>query len=161
VDEIIFSFMEAVGRMSGNTTLLSTKSSTQLIAELEQLKKRYEKQILISYAFSKQASSNTTTTCPGGEKFFSIDSLGNGSPCTWISEHFPEFISNENIKNTSSTPTIHQQSIKKFRTFLNKMATLGFLGCPKEFLPEAKEVLWIDNYLHKISHTPLSAGRRF
>lgn len=100
VDELIFSIMEPVGRLKGKNTGLSTKSYEEL------------KQSIINYPHTIKVSHNieplikplipahkiNVKTCPGGDKFLFINSLGAISPCTWVSEKRPDLIT-ENIKD--------------------------------------------------------------
>lgn len=94
VREIIFSMMLPIGRMDKNSPSISYKTAEELIHSISLIKSSYTKVKHNLQSDLKSISFNpviNTTPCPGVEKFLFIDSIGIVSPCTWISETFPQF----------------------------------------------------------------------
>lgn len=52
-NEIIFSFMEAVGRLGGDETIISKRTINSVKEELENLATKYKKQIKVKYSFTE------------------------------------------------------------------------------------------------------------
>lgn len=94
VREIIFSLMAPIGRMEKNSPSLATKSAEQLLKEINLLKTTKTKinhnlsSDIKPMTFKSQINNNS---CPGGTKFLFIDSIGIVSPCTWITDMFPQY----------------------------------------------------------------------
>lgn len=103
LNEVIFSYMEPVGRMKDNDSIISKKSMKLTADELELIKHSHNK-TLVNYSFMKNASVNQE--CPAITKFIYIDYLGKVSPCTWIAEKFPELKSEKTLKDSSLSEII-------------------------------------------------------
>ena len=94
VREIIFSMMLPIGRMNKNSPSISSKTPEELIGSINLIKTFYTKVNHNLQSDLKPISFKpfiNNTPCPGGEQFLFIDSIGIVSPCTWISETFPQF----------------------------------------------------------------------
>ena len=99
VDELIFSMMEPVGRLKNKDIGLSNKSSEDLkkdiISHPHKIKVSHNLEPLLSVF--KPISQLKLKSCPGGDKFLFINSLGMVSPCPWVADKRPDLIA-ENIK---------------------------------------------------------------
>lgn len=160
VKEIIFSLMEPVWRMWWNKRLICTKTVSELENELKIYKIKLQNKININYSFSKQEYKSSCTKCPWWEKFMYINSLGNISPCTWISEFFPNFSSDKYL-NSIITPISFEKNIKEYRKFIDDLSSLWFYWCPKEFIDNAKEIILINSFINDLKIDWLNSGRRF
>lgn len=113
VSELVFSLMEPAGRLRGKTTYLATLSTTELANSLTSIIKSYP-QLKISHnlaslqtmtsplSYMETIPVNQKSYCPAGKQFLFIDSLGNVSPCTWVSENRPQYIAGKISENTLS-----------------------------------------------------------
>lgn len=124
VNEIIFSFMEPIGRMEGDYSKVSRKTINQVKEEVQKLTKKYSSDIKINYSFTENTKPNHKGTCPGFDKFLYIDNLGRISPCTWLVDKYPEYRT-ESVKNKSFNELMKSQTIKAYLSYAQKCQ-----GCP-------------------------------
>ncbi|MBT7902887.1 radical SAM protein [Candidatus Woesearchaeota archaeon] len=101
VNEVIFSYMEPVGRMEGDNSQVSYKPIETTKSEIEILAQKYQDQVKVNYSFTEDSQSEETGTCPGGKKFLFIDNLGRISPCTWVTEKDPTYQTSLTVKDAS------------------------------------------------------------
>lgn len=109
-DEIIFSIMEPVSGQ--DLSYIKTKSDKKLIEQLEELKQKYHKDIIVNYNFGKQP--NYVHYCPAGDKFIYINNLGQISPCTWILEKDKTCLSRKSLKDHSLEELLKDKTLVKF-----------------------------------------------
>jgi len=128
VDELIFSLMEPVGRLRGKDTHLAQRKRQELLEEIES----YRSSIKVSHNLHAVVPNTKMSQnhCPGGDKFLFINSLGDVSPCTWVSEKRPDLIIHH-VKTLSEALS----GIEKFRQVAKKMPCV----CPMENLKEFNE----------------------
>jgi len=126
-NEIIFSFMEAVGRLQGDETIISKKSVDSVKQELEQLAEKYKEDIQVKYSFTENKIDKSEGCCPAVSKFLYINNLGEISPCTWVISKNPKYKSKLTLKNSTFTEIIESEPIQKYLKYLeeNKIK-----GCP-------------------------------
>lgn len=126
-NEIIFSFMEAVGRLDGDETLVSRRTIDSVKKELENLALKYKEQIQIKYSFSENKVTETKECCPAVNKFLYINNLGQVSPCTWVVSQNTEYKSKLTLKNSTFNEIIKSEPIQKYLKYIeeNKIK-----GCP-------------------------------
>lgn len=111
VNEVVFSMMEPVGRMRGKDSSLATSEKVDLIREIES----YSSDALkISHNMGDTKAQPSTLCCPAGEQFLFINSLGDVSPCTWISEKKPHYILG-NLKLHSLSELLESKIFMRFR----------------------------------------------
>lgn len=114
VKEIIFSIMSPIGRMDKNSPSISSKNTQELIKIITSIKSSYTKVLHNLNSDIKVISfKKNQTVCPGGQDFLFIDSLGTVSPCTWVSEKFPEFHL-LSLKNNSLIEILENNLFKDF-----------------------------------------------
>lgn len=130
VNEIIFSFMEPVGRMKDDYTLVSNRDIQGLKSEIENISDRYKHIIKVSYSFTEEVDSCEEGNCPGGSKFLYIDNLGRVSPCTWVAEVKQSFISDKTLKEYTVNEIIESISIKSFLSYIDSLKSKNIKGCP-------------------------------
>ena len=126
-NEIIFSFMEAVGRLDGDETIISKRTINSVKEELENLATKYKKQIKVKYSFTENKITEAEGYCPAVNKFLYINNLGQVSPCTWVVSQNPEYKSKLTLKNNSLTEIIKSEPIQKFLEYIEKNQ---IKGCP-------------------------------
>ena len=126
-NEIIFSFMEAVGRLGGDETIISKRTINSVKEELENLATKYKKQIKVKYSFTENKITEAEEYCPAVNKFLYINNLGQVSPCTWVVSQNPEYKSELTLKNSSLTEIIKSEPIQRYLKYIeeNKIK-----GCP-------------------------------
>lgn len=126
-NEIIFSFMEAVGRLEGDETIISKRTIDSVKCELEQLAIKYKEQIQVKYSFTENRSNESEGCCPAVNKFLYINNLGQVSPCTWVVAQNPEYKSEITLKNSTLSEIIKSEPIQKYLKYIqeNKIK-----GCP-------------------------------
>lgn len=92
VNELILSMMEPVGRMRDDKSRIAVKTPLELALHIDTLKEKSK--IIVSHNLLSNLSehSNDNGVCPGGDKFLFINSTGDVSPCTWITERAAQFI---------------------------------------------------------------------
>ncbi len=120
VQELIFSLMSPIGRMDKNSLAVSQKSPQELIDSISKITSQHTKvshnlqsdirPINQTLQFNKSQSSQI---CPGGDRFLFINSIGIISPCTWVSESFPEFHL-QSLHHQSLIDILNSQLFKKF-----------------------------------------------
>lgn len=126
-NEIIFSFMESVGRLDGDETIISKRTINSVKEELENLATKYKKQIKVKYSFTENKITEAEEYCPAVNKFLYINNLGQVSPCTWVVSQNPEYKSKLTLKNNSLTEIIKSEPIQKFLEYIEKNQ---IKGCP-------------------------------
>ena len=126
-NEIIFSFMEAVGRLGGDETIISKRTINSVKEELENLATKYKNQIKVKYSFTENKITEAEEYCPAVNKFLYINNLGQVSPCTWVVSQNPEYKSELTLKNSSLTEIIKSEPIQRYLKYIeeNKIK-----GCP-------------------------------
>ena len=124
-NEIIFSFMEAVGRLDGDETIISKRTIHSVKEELENLATKYKKQIKVKYSFTENKITEAEGYCPAVNKFLYINNLGQVSPCTWVVSQNPEYKSKLTLKNNSLTEIIKSEPIQKFLEYIEKNQIKG------------------------------------
>lgn len=145
--ELVFSVMENVGRLRGKKDGLITRSLEDLISDiqsykdLDNLKVNHNLQSNVSGKEQViQINPQNNSICPGGSRFLFINSIGQVSPCPWISEKMPEYI----------VPSLHEKSLKeilqgqRFSDFIKNAAVFnkGYgPSCPAENLEKMKEMI--------------------
>lgn len=127
VNEIIFSFMEPMGRLKEDDELLSKRSLESAKKEIEKLAIKYESNIKVKYSLSENKKCKSEEICPAVNKFIYINNLGEISPCTRIVSKNPEYKSKITLKNNSLNEIINSQPIQRYLKYLeaNKIT-----GCP-------------------------------
>lgn len=126
-NEIIFSFMEAVGRLDGDETIISKRTIASVREELKNLAKKYRNQIEVKYSFTENKITETEEYCQAINKFLYINNLGQISPCTWVVSENQEYKSKLTLKNSSLTEIIKSEPIQKFLNYIEKNQ---IKGCP-------------------------------
>ena len=96
-DEIIFSIMEPVSGQ--DRTLVKTVPNEVLISQIDELREKYNGQIIVNYNFGKQP--NFVHRCPAGDKFIYINNFGNVSPCPWVLESNKTCITTKSLRDKS------------------------------------------------------------
>lgn len=96
-DEIIFSIMEPVSGQ--DRTLVKTVPNEVLISQIDELREKYNGQIIVNYNFGKQP--NFVHRCPAGDKFIYINNFGNVSPCPWVLESDKTCITTKSLRDNS------------------------------------------------------------
>ena len=126
-NEIIFSFMEPVGRLEGDDTIISKKTIGAVRNEIDKLASKYEKQIQIKYSFTENKVCKTEECCPAGKKFLYINNLGQVSPCTWIVANNSEYQSKLTLKNNTFREIIDSGPIQNYLKYIEENQ---IKGCP-------------------------------
>lgn len=126
-NEIIFSFMEAVGRLAGDETIISKRTINSVKEEIEKLVLKYKEQIQVKYSFTENKVTVAEGCCPAVNKFLYINNLGQVSPCTWVVANNPEYKSKLTLKNSTFKEIIQSEPIQKYLKYIeeNKIK-----GCP-------------------------------
>lgn len=126
-NEIIFSFMEAMGRIQNDETIISKRTIKSVKEELEKLSLKYKEQIKVKYSFSENKIEKGKGSCPAINKFLYINNLGQISPCTRIIANNEEYKSKLTLKNSSLSEIIKSDSIQSYLKYIkdNKIQ-----GCP-------------------------------
>ena len=126
-NEIIFSFMEAVGRLDGDEELISKRTIESVKQEIEKLAIKYKGQIQVKYSFTENKECETNECCPAVNKFLYINNLGQVSPCTWVISKYPEYKSKLTLKNSSFDEVIKSEPIQKYLKYIEENQ---IKGCP-------------------------------
>lgn len=126
-NEIIFSFMEAVGRLDGDETIISKRTIDSVKEELEKLATKYKEQIQVKYSFTENRPTEIEECCPAINKFLYINNLGQVSPCTWVVSNNPEYKSKLTLKNNTFTEIIKSEPIQKYLRYIEENQ---IKGCP-------------------------------
>ena len=126
-NEIIFSFMEAVGRLEGDDTNISKIPINNIKHQLEELSVKYKNEIKVKYSFTENNITETEEYCPAINKFLYINNLGQVSPCTWVVSENSKYKSNLTLKNSTFSEIIKSEPIQKYLKYIkeNKIK-----GCP-------------------------------
>ncbi len=127
VNEIIFSFMEPMGRLKEDDELLSKRSLESVKKEIEEIAIKYESKIKVKYSLSENKICKSEEICPTVKRFIYINNLGEISPCTRIVSKKQEYKSKMTLKNNSLNEIINSEPIQKYLKYLeaNKIT-----GCP-------------------------------
>lgn len=147
--EVIFSLMEPVGRMKESSKFLAKKSIQQLRSELDLIKNNYkikvnynlpinENSVVIHESINKNSLNDNT--CPGGTQFLFINSSGDVSPCTWITEKSPQFILGS-LYNNSLNEILNSD---KFNMFSNTIKNYKNI-CPADNIKNVHSVQFSNN----------------
>jgi len=123
-NEIIFSFMEADGRLDGDDSIISKREIKDVKNEIENLSKKYESKIKVKYSFSENNINKCEGTCPAVNKFLYINNLGQISPCTWVSSKYQSELT---LKNNTFSEIINSKPIQ---SYLNYIKENKIKGCP-------------------------------
>lgn len=126
-NEIIFSFMEAVGRLDGDDTIISKKAIDEVRNEINKLAQKYEKQIKVKYSFTENKVCNSEECCPAVKKFLYINNLGQVSPCTWVVANNSEYQSKLTLKNNTFREIIDSEPIQNYLKYIEENQ---IKGCP-------------------------------
>jgi len=126
--EIIFSFMEPVGRLKKDSSLISTRTIENVKSEIENLASIYPK-IKINYSFTEH-SSKYRGICPGATRFLYINNLGKISPCTWVSAMHPEYQTSQTLKETTFKNLINSPEIQSYFNYIQCQINEEKIGCP-------------------------------
>ncbi len=126
-DEIIFSYMEPVGRSKDDYSLISNKPIEEVKDALEQLAQKYQDKIKVNYSFTEKPKQCESGICPAVNKFLYIDNLGRISPCTWVVEKYPQYRTEKTVKTASFEEVMDSEPIKSYLSYIehNKIR-----GCP-------------------------------
>lgn len=126
-NEIIFSFMEAVGRLEGDDTIISKKTIDAVRNEIDKLALKYEKQIQVKYSFTENKVCKSEECCPAVKKFLYINNLGQVSPCTWVVANNSEYQSKLTLKNNTFREIINSEPIQNYLKYIEENQ---IKGCP-------------------------------
>ena len=126
-NEIIFSFMEAIGRLDGDETIISKRTTDDVKNELEKLIIKYKEKIQVKYSLTENKKCIAEGRCPAVNKFLYINNLGQVSPCTWVVSKNAEYKSKLTLKNSTFSEVIKSDPIQKYLKYIeeNKIK-----GCP-------------------------------
>lgn len=126
-NEIIFSFMEAVGRLGGDDTIISKKTIDEVRNEINKLAQKYEKQVKVKYSFTENKECKVEECCPAVKKFLYINNLGQVSPCTWVVANNSEYKSKLTLKNNTFKEIIDSKPIQNYLKYIEENQ---IKGCP-------------------------------
>jgi MoaA/NifB/PqqE/SkfB family radical SAM enzyme len=133
--EIIFSKMEPVGRMRGNNKIITQTPIPEFVERLDTLKSKYKTNIIVNYSFVQESTViDKKGRCPGGKKFLYISHQGNVSPCTWISEHFPHYVSKKTLQTHSLINIMGTPEMQKYLELTEDLAQKRNGSCPAKAL---------------------------
>lgn len=150
-DEVIFSLMEAVGRGNNITHLISEKPTSYFI---EQINNIHLNNIKISHSFSQKTQNGTNCICPAGKRFLFINSVGDVSPCTWITERAPEYIYPKTLHEDTLINILNDSSFADITLLMNK---LGAKNCPAQIVKDLKKVQELQNAVN----SDIESSKRF
>jgi MoaA/NifB/PqqE/SkfB family radical SAM enzyme len=145
IKHIVFSMMEPVGRLRDKTKGLAIKPISELATIIDGIKSEYVN-ILISHNLqsmqkisvdSIKSKRSNNSACPAGERFLFINSIGDVSPCTWVSEHRPEYIGGK-INKQSLKEILTSNSILAMRNLANSIKAESI--CPMADLHTTKNI---------------------
>ena len=126
-NEIIFSFMEAVGRLEGDDTIIYKKTIGAVSNEIDKLALKYGKQIQVKYSFTENKVCKSEECCPAVKKFLYINNLGQVSPCTWVVANNSEYQSKLTLKNNTFREIINSEPIQNYLKYIEENQ---IKGCP-------------------------------
>jgi MoaA/NifB/PqqE/SkfB family radical SAM enzyme len=130
VNEIIFSFMEPVGKIKNNDSLISKRSISNVKSEIEALAESYKDYIIVNHSFNEEVKNYENGTCPAVNKFLFIDNLGKVSPCPWVVQHCPEYKSESTLKNSKLNEVLESSPIEGYLSVVRRLDFEGIRGCP-------------------------------
>jgi len=125
-NEIVFSFMEAIGRLKDDV-LISKRKIQDVKDEITLLQGKYCGKIEVKYSFTETPSNNHGDKCPAVDKFLYINNLGEISPCTWVVGDNPAYKSKLSLRENSLDDILNSQPIKSYLKYIGKS---GIIGCP-------------------------------
>ncbi|MDO8507908.1 MAG: radical SAM protein [bacterium] len=152
VDEVIFSRLEPVGRLRGNKNLISLRLATDLKNEIEILTKKYKEHIKVSHSFTEKIGEKVDGVCPGGDKFLSIDHKGRVSPCTWVTERAPQYVSGKDLHKYGLDEILKSKEISSYRSLVDRLALANIDYCPMEAIDETKDAQKLDSFFEEHLH---------
>lgn len=126
-NEIIFSFMEPVGRLDGDESIISKRETKDVKTEIENLRAEYKEKINVKYSFTENKNCEEDGICPAVSKFLYINNLGQISPCTWVVTKNERYTSKMTLKNNNLNEIIQSEPIQNYLKYIkeNKIK-----GCP-------------------------------
>ena len=130
IPEVVFSRMEAAGRLRGNRSYDISRSEQALVAELEALRQRYTGTIQVSHAFGASSCTDRPLVCPGGSRFIYVDNLGRVAPCSWAVNSRPELLTARSLKSAVLGELLTQGPVATFAQQVTSQAQAGITGCP-------------------------------
>jgi len=154
--EIIFSLLEPVGRLRENSEYLTTHGTFYWEKRLMTWKYKYKNQIKISFSLGG-SESGAKGNCPGGNKFLFINHLGLVSPCTWVSERSPEFISHKSLYQYSLKEVMNNE-VQRFYAIVRDAEKCGHGGCPMRQMKAFEEICNIEKFFRKQQYRLLKNG---
>ena len=160
VNEVIFSYMEPVGRLRGDTSLVARRPMKDLIAELTALRSRWAGRIKVSFSFTREAPADSRGTCPGAARFLSIDNLGRVSPCTWVAERQPALVSKMTLREHGLDEILASPELRGYTELAGRLAVSGLGRCPMTAVPEFERARRLDT-LFAGSRLDLSGQPKF
>ena len=120
-------FMEAVGRLEGDDTIISKKTIGAVSNEIDKLALKYGKQIQVKYSFTENKVCKSEECCPAVKKFLYINNLGQVSPCTWVVANNSEYQSKLTLKNYTFREIINSEPIQNYLKYIEENQ---IKGCP-------------------------------
>lgn len=120
-DEIIFSIMEPVDGQ--NKSLVKTISNGELIKTIDNIKEKYQNNIIVNYNFGKQPT--FVKKCPAGDKFLYINNMGFVSPCPWVYENNKNCISKISLRDNDLKDVLKDKNISLFLNSKSKGVCYG------------------------------------
>ena len=120
-DEIIFSIMEPVDGQS--KSLVKTISKEELIKTIDDIKEKYQSNIIVNYNFGKQPT--FVKKCPAGDKFLYINNMGFVSPCPWVYEKNKNCISKTSLRDNNLKDVLNDKNISLFLNAKSKGVCYG------------------------------------
>lgn len=155
VNEIIFSYMEPIGRIAWKTALLAGIPPSKLAKTISLLKIKYSSQIKINYSISQKTQNKTNcSSCPWGSKFLYINYAWQVSVCTYMSQHFPNLLSKESLKTRPLKKLLGDKNFEEYFSTITLLQKSSIAWCPKTFLDKFNEVQIIKNlFKGSISNT--------
>ena len=120
-DEIIFSIMEPVDGQS--KSLVKTISNEELIKTIDDIKEKYQSNIIVNYNFGKQPT--FVKKCPAGDKFLYINNMGFVSPCPWVYEKNKNCISKISLRDNNLKDVLNDKNISLFLNAKSKGVCYG------------------------------------
>lgn len=147
---LVFSLMEPIGRLRGKTTGLATLPITTLSKTINTIRLSYPhikishnlesfQSVSIKDIGKKPALINNTASCPGGKQFLFINSLGEVSPCTWVSENRQEYVGGK-ITQFSLKEILNSKPINDLTLISNYFALNKQAVCPMSNLDVTRDI---------------------
>jgi len=139
VNEIIFSLMEPVGRLKGDNSMMTERTPDELMREIEEIENELKTKIKVSHSFTEKPGKDCAGICPGTTKFLSIDNFGRVSPCTWVAERAPEYVSKNTLLSASLKAILNEKEITEYKKLVQRFADSGG-GCPMRDLDAFQKI---------------------